>query len=57
MSNAIQKLLVFETIKASVLELSEIDQSKFIVTTGNKFFNRHQGNLARYQIRPAEFKK
>ena len=56
-TNAIPKQIVSETIKTTALELPEKDQPKFIETVGNELLNLHEGNFARYQIRPAEFKK
>ncbi|GAC1705296.1 MAG: hypothetical protein NVS9B7_09830 [Flavisolibacter sp.] len=36
--------------------LSEIDQAKFIEAVETELLNLHEGNFARYYIRPAEFK-
>ena len=43
-------------IKAKALRLQKEDQSKFIQTVENELIGLHEGNFARYYLRPTEFK-
>ena len=45
-----------EIIKHRTKEIPEIDKDKFMETTETELLALHEGNFARYRIRPPEFK-
>ena len=53
---AISKDMATVVIKAKALRLPKEVQSKFIETVENELIGLHEGNFARYYLRPAEFK-
>lgn len=54
-TGALPKNIAIELIKVNALQIPKEDQSKFIETIENELINLHEGNFARYIIRPAEF--
>lgn len=55
-TNAMPKDIAIGLIKIRALQLPKEDQSKFIEAIESELINLHEGNFARYMIRPAEFK-
>ena len=55
-TDAMPKSFAIGLIKVRSLKLPEEDQNKFIETVETELMNLHEGNFARYMIRPAEFK-
>jgi len=55
-SNALPRKEAGEKIKDKATQLPESDQTKFIEAIETEFLSLHEGNFARYRIRPAEFK-
>ncbi len=39
------------------MQLPETDQSRFIEAIETELLSLHEGNFARYRIRPAEFRR
>ena len=56
-SQALQKDEAIVIIKADAEKLPEEDQAKYIETIETELIGLHEGNFARYRIRPSEFKK
>ncbi|HEY8954298.1 Fic family protein [Chitinophaga sp.] len=56
-SNAMTPNKAAMIIKAKSLRLPIADQRKFVETVDTELLSLHDGNFARYYIRPAEFKK
>ncbi len=56
-TEALPRNIAVGRIKVKALELPETDRSKFIEAVETELMNLHEGNFARYQIRPAEFKR
>jgi len=56
-SEALARNIAVGRIKARALELPETDRLKFIEAVETELMNLHEGNFARYQIRPAEFRR
>lgn len=55
-TGAIPKKNAIGLIKVRAIQLPKEDQSKFIEAVETELMNLHEGNFARYMIRPAEFK-
>jgi Fic family protein len=55
-SKALSQETAIELIRRKALELPEKDQSKFVEAVETELLNLHEGNFARYYIRPSEFK-
>ena len=53
---AMPKNIAVGIIKVRSFQLPKEDQSKFVEAVETELMNLHEGNFARYQIRPAEFK-
>ncbi|MEP7143094.1 MAG: Fic family protein [Ferruginibacter sp.] len=53
---AIPKNIAIGMIKVRAIQLPKEDQSKFVEAVETELMNLHEGNFARYMIRPAEFK-
>ena len=54
---AIPEDMATAVIKAKALRLPKEDQLKFIQTVENELTGLHEGNFARYYLRPAEFRR
>lgn len=54
-SNALNKDEASSVVKTDSQNLSEEDQSKFIEVVETELLGLHDGNFARYRIRPSEF--
>ena len=54
---AIPEDVATAVIKAKALRLPKEDQLKFIQTVENELTGLHEGNFARYYLRPAEFRR
>lgn len=55
-TGAMPKNIAVGIIKVRAFQLPKEDQSKFVEAVETELMNLHEGNFARYQIRPAEFK-
>ncbi|MEP7110544.1 MAG: Fic family protein [Ferruginibacter sp.] len=55
--DATPKEITITIIKVRALRLPETDQSKFVEAVETELMNLHEGNFARYQIRPSQFKE
>lgn len=55
-TDAMPKDIAIGLIKVRALQLPAEDQSKFVEAVETELMNLHEGNFARYMIRPAEFK-
>lgn len=55
-TEAMPKSLATGLIKLRALKLPKEDQNKFVEAVETELINLHEGNFARYMIRPAEFK-
>ncbi len=55
-TEAMPKGIAIGLIKLRALKLPEEDQNKFIEAVEHELLNLHEGNFARYMIRPAQFK-
>lgn len=56
-TGALLKNIAIGMIKVKAHELPKEDHSKFVEVVETELLNLHEGNFARYQIRPSEFKK
>ncbi|MBT2620630.1 Fic family protein [Chryseobacterium sp. ISL-6] len=56
-SQALQKDQAILIIKTDAENIPQDDQLKFIETVETELMGLHEGNFARYRIRPSEFKK
>lgn len=54
--NAMPKSFTIGLIKVRALKLPGKDQNKFVEAVETELMNLHEGNFARYMIRPQEFK-
>ena len=55
-TGALPKNIAIGKIKVSALQIPKEDQGKFVEAVETELMNLHEGNFARYQIRPSEFK-
>lgn len=55
-TDAMPKNMAIGLIKVRALKLQKEDQDKFVEAVETELMNLHEGNFARYMIRPAEFK-
>jgi hypothetical protein len=55
-SGALQKKAAAELIKLKAENISESDRAKFIEAVETELLSLHEGNFARYWIRPSEFR-
>lgn len=55
-TGAMSKNIAIGIIKGRAAQLPKEDQSKFVEVVETELMNLHEGNFARYMIRPAEFK-
>jgi len=55
-TSAMPKNIAIGLIKVRALKLPQEDQAKFVEAVETELMNLHEGNFARYMIRPAEFK-
>lgn len=53
---AMPKSIAISMIKVRAFQLPQEDQSKFVEAVETELMNLHEGNFARYMIRPAEFR-
>lgn len=54
--DALPKDITIGLIKVKAFELPKEDQNKFVEAVETELMNLHEGNFARYMIRPPEFK-
>jgi hypothetical protein len=55
-TGAMPKNIAIGLIKVTALKLPKEDQAKFVEAVETELMNLHEGNFARYMIRPTEFK-
>lgn len=55
-TGAMPKNIAIGLIKVRALKLPKEDQAKFVEAVETELMNLHEGNFARYMIRPTEFK-
>jgi Fic family protein len=55
--DALPKNIAIGLIKVKAIQLPDEDQSKFVEAVEMELLHLHEGNFARYQIRPSEFRK
>jgi Fic family protein len=56
-TNALPPKRASAKIRAEANSLSEADQQKFIEVVDSELLSLHEGNFARYRIKPSEFKR
>ena len=56
-TDALPKNIVIGIIKVKAFQLPKENQSKFVEAVETELMNLHEGNFARYQIRPSEFQR
>lgn len=56
-AGALNRKQTAESIKKTAGELPKADRNRFIEMVENELLSLHEGNFARYHVRPSEFKK
>ncbi|HSC38903.1 MAG TPA: Fic family protein, partial [Chitinophagaceae bacterium] len=56
-SHALPRKEANAAIKTKAIQVPEKDQAKFIESVETELLSIHEGNFARYRVRPAEFKR